>query len=214
MGWLTLFLLGGAAMALLVTLGVRRPLWSLVGAARMLGATGYALQGRPSLQSQPARPDLTGMADDPGLIALRDEMLGHWTAQGAYLIAADAMQRAGEKRAAVQAVLGGLQRYPDSLALWVGLGNVLAAHDGGRLSPPALFAFQRAQRLAPDHPGPPFFLGLAHVRAGDFAAARPLWAHALSLTPPGLSYRKAIAERLALLDAYLAQMRQPASPRP
>lgn len=206
MGWLTLFLLGGATMALLVTLGVERRLWSLAGAALMLGATGYALQGRPGLPSQPARPAVARAADDPGLIALRDRMLGHWTAQGAYLIAADAMERAGEKRAAVQAVLGGLRRYPDNLALWVGLGNVLAAHDGGRVSPPALFAFRQAARLGPEHPGPPFFLGLAYIRAGDFAAARPWWARALALTPTGVSYHRDIAERLQALDAYLAQV--------
>ena len=214
MGWLTLFLLAGAAMALLVALGVSRPLWSLVGAALMLGATGYALQGRPMLASQAARPDLAGAAEDPGVIALRDRMLGRWTAQGAYLIAADAMGRAGEKRAAVQAVLGGLRRYPENLALWVGLGNALARHDGDRLSPPALFAFQQALRLAPRHSGPPFFLGLAHIRAGDFAAARPLWARALALTPAGISYRQDIAQRLAVLDVYLAQTRGTASPRP
>lgn len=205
MGWLTLALLGGAAMALLVVFGVRRPLWSLAGAALMLGATGYALQGRPTLPAQPARPDRTSMGDDPGLINLRERMLGHLTADSAYMIAADAMQRAGEKRAAVQAVLGGLRRYPDSVLLWVGLGNVLAAHDGGRVSPPALFAYSHALRLAPEHPAPPFFLGLAYVRASDFAAARPLWAKAVALSPMGTSYRKDIAARLLLLDAYLAQ---------
>ena len=206
MGWLTLFLLSGAAMALLVALGLRRPLWSLGGAALMLGATGYALQGRPGQPSQPARPDVAAIADDPGLIQLREQMLGRISAQGAYLVAADAMTRSGAKRAAVQVVLSGLRRYPDSLTLWVGLGNALAAHDGGRLSPPALFAFQQAQRLAPDHPAPPFFLGLAYVRANDFAAARPLWARALALTPPGVSFRKDIAARLAVLDAYLTQV--------
>lgn len=209
MGWLTLFLIGGATMALLVTLGVRRSSWSLVGAALLLGAIGYALQGRPGLPSRPAHPDQTQMTDDPGLIALRDQMLGHWTAQGAYLIAADAMQRVGDKRAAVQAVLGGIRRYPDNIALWVGLGNVLVAHDGGRLSPPALFAFQQARRLAPEHPAPPFFLGLAYVRAGNFAAARPLWQRAIALTPPGIGYRKQLIDRLALLDIYLAQMNTP-----
>ena len=205
MGWLTLFLLGGAALAALVVLRVPRALWSLAGAAVMLGATGYALQGSPALPAQPARPDLAAAAvDDPGLIALRDQMLGHWTAQGAYLVAADAMTRAGEKRAAVRAVLGGINRYPDSLLLWVGLGTTLAAHDG-RVSPPSLFAFQRAARLAPTHPAPPFFLGLAYIRAGEFAAARPLWARAVALSPAGTSYRREIAARLQLLDTYLAQ---------
>ena len=79
------------------------------------------------------------------------------------------MRREGEDRLAVQAILGGLRRIPNSLLLWVGLGDALAQHDGGRVSPPALFAFQQARRISPAHPAPPFFLGLAYVRAGDFA---------------------------------------------
>lgn len=208
MGWLTLLLLAGAAFGAMVALGLTRPLWSLAGAALMLGATGYALQGSPAMPAQPARPDVATEAVDPGLIALRDRMLGHWTAQGAYVVAADAMTRAGEKRAAVQAVLGGIRRYPDNLLLWVALGQTLAAHDGGRLSPPSLFAFQQALRLGPQHPAPYFFLGLAQVRGGEFAAARPLWARAVALSPAGASYRGEIAERLALLDVYLAQDRR------
>ena len=207
MGWLTLLALGAAAMASLVALGVRRPLWSLLGAALMLGAAGYALQGRPALPGQPARPAFATRADDPALIALRTRMLDQLSAQGAYVVAADAMTRAGEPRAAVQVVLGGIRRYPDNVLLWVALGNVLSAHDGGRVSPPALFAFQQATRLAPRHPAAPFFQGLAYVRAGDFAAALPLWRRALALTPPGVSYRDDISRRLVLLEVYLAQAR-------
>ncbi len=216
MGYLTLLLLGGIAMAMLVLLGVRRPLWSLVGAALMLGATGYALQGRPFLPAQPARPEANTSPVDPAFIDLRDRMLGRYTAQGAYLIAADAMERSGDKGLAVQALLGGIRRYPDTLMLWVALGDALARHDGDRVSPPALFAFQHAARLAPDHPAPPFFLGVARIRAGEFAAARPLWARALALSPPAASYHRDIAVRLAVLDRYLAAAGQggPASGEP
>lgn len=205
MGWLTLFLLVGTALAGMIVLGLRRPLWSLAGAALMLGATGYALQGSPTVPGQAARPDLATEPVDPGLIALRDRMLGHWTAQGAYVVAADGLTRAGYRREAVQAVLAGIRHYPDSLLLWVALGNTLAAHDGGRVSPPALFAFRQAFRLGPQNPAPSFFLGLAYIRSGEFAAARPQWARAIALSPTGASYRTDIAERLALLDAYLAQ---------
>ncbi|MDB5695371.1 MAG: hypothetical protein JWN21_914 [Sphingomonas bacterium] len=207
MGWLTLLALAAAAMLALVALGVRRPLWSLAGAGLMLGATGYALQGRPALPAQPARGVAAIAGDDPALLSLRDQMLGRNNTAAAYMIAADAMQRSGEKRAAVQAVLGGLRRYRESLLLWVGLGNVLTAHDG-KLSAPALFAFDQAARLAPSHPAPPFWRGLAHIRAGEFAAARPFWARALALTPEGVTYRREIAQRLAVLDAYLAEVEE------
>ena len=204
MGWLTLLLLGAAAFGALALLGLARPLWSMAGAALMLGATGYALQGSPALPGQAARPVAAAAAVDPGLIALRDEMLGHWTAQGAYVVAADGLTRAGARRESVQVVLAGIRKFPDSVLLWVALGNTLAAHDGGRVSPPALFAFQQAIRLAPEHPAALFFLGVAQVRGGDFRAARTSWARAVALTPGDAPYRGEIVRRLALLEGYLA----------
>lgn len=211
MGWLALLLLGLAAMAAMAVLGTARRLWSLVGAALMLGAAGYALQGSPGLPASPARPAATDQEVDPNIITLREQMLGRFYSDTAYLVAADAMTRVGDKRAAVQVILGGLRAQPRSLALWTGLGTAYAAHDRDTVSPPAMFAFQQAMRLAPEHPAPPFFLGLAHVRAGDFRAARPWWARALALSPQtGASYRREIAVRLALLDRYLAQSAAPA----
>ena len=133
-------------------------------------------------------------------------MVGRYRADTAYLVAADAMTRIGNPGYAVNVVLGGISKYPDSLALWTGLGMSLATHDGSQVSPAALFAFQQAARLNPKHVAPPFFLGLAYVRAGNFAAARPYWARALALTPAGVSYRPAIAARLTLLDRFLAEM--------
>ena len=47
MGWLVLFLLVGASLALLWLLGVRGGLLTASAAALLLGASGYALQGRP-----------------------------------------------------------------------------------------------------------------------------------------------------------------------
>ena len=208
MGWVTLLLIAGVAMAAMVVLGLRKPLWSLAGAALMLGATGYALQGSPGVAGQPAQPELAAEPTDPAILALRDQMLGRWGKDTGYVAAADGLTRAGAKREAVQYVLGGLSHYPNSLLLWTSLGNTLAGHDGGRVSPPALFAFQQAFRLGPRSPAPPFFLGLAYIRGGDFAAARPLWARALAVTPADAPYRGEIAERLRLLDGFMAQGRQ------
>ena len=54
MGWLALLLIGAGSFALLVALRVDRLLWSFAGAALMLGATGYALQGSPTLPGKAA----------------------------------------------------------------------------------------------------------------------------------------------------------------
>ncbi|WP_380787336.1 tetratricopeptide repeat protein [Sphingomonas sp. R86521] len=204
MGWISLAIIGVAAFAMLAWLKVDRLLWTMVAAALMLGAAGYALQGSPSLPAHPVVTALAPTPDDGELTDLRDRMLERYTGQAAYLVAADAMTRLGDRRAAVQVLLGGIRIAPNSLVLWTGLGEALAAHDGNQVSPAALFAFQQAMRLAPRHPAPPFFLGLAYVRAGNLEAAQPYWARALALTPPGISYRKDIAIRVALLDRVLA----------
>jgi len=203
MGWVWLLLLGAGAMGALVLLGVPRLLRSFVGAALMLGAAGYALQGRPGLPASPAVSARAAVEDDSGLVALREAMWGRFTGDGQWLVAADAMARAGENRSAIRVVLSGIRATPDSALLWTGLGTALARHDGA-VSPPARFAFRRAMRLAPGHPGPPFFLGLALVREGDLAGARTMWARALARVPPQAGYRAEIAGRLALLDRLLA----------
>lgn len=200
--WLLALIVG--AMVLLIALRLKRPLWSFAAAALMLGATGYAFQGSPNEPARPARPVKAELADDPTLTQLRDSMLGRYTLDAAYLTAADAMTRTGDRRAAVQVLLGGLNRIPRSLALWTALGTAYAAHDG-QLSPPARFAFEQAIRLAPNHPAPPFFLGLALIRANDFTGARSQWARAVALSPEGASYRREIQLRLALLDTLLAE---------
>lgn len=204
MGWVWLLVIGVGAAGALALLRVGRALWTLVGAALMLGATGYALQGRPDLPGSPAEAGTARIAIDPGLIELRGAMIGNFTAETPYLAASDAMIRSGSPDAAAAVMLGGIRKMPKDMVLWTGLGDVLAQHDGGVVSPASLFAFRRAMALAPKHPAPPFFLGLAYVRAGEFAEARPYWARALDLTPDDASYRPEIAVRLMLLDRFLA----------
>lgn len=203
MGWASLAIIALAAFAVLWLADIGRRLW-MAAAALMLGAIGYALQGRPSLAAHPVSPNADPVAVDPGAIALRDAMVGRFAGDTAYLVAADSMRRIGDRGAAVQVILGGIRAVPESLPLWTGLGDALSEHDGGQVSPASLFAFQQAMRLSPRHPAPFFFLGMAYIRAGDFAAARPFWVRALALTPPAAPYRKEIALRLALLDQFLA----------
>ena len=206
MGFVWLFLIGGAVVALLWRIGLPRLVWSMTGAAVMLGATGYALQGHPLLGGAPREADERPIAVEQGLVELRGDLFGRYTRDGSYLIAADALTRSGDTDSAAQVVLGGIRNDPTSAMLWTALGDTLARHDGDQISPPALFAFQQAMRLAPKHPGPPFFLGLAYVRAQKLEEAAPYWHRALALCPPGASYRVPIAQRVMLLDIYLRQI--------
>ncbi len=208
MGWIMLAIIGGAAAVLLWRLGVPRILWTTAAAALMLGAVGYTLQGSPNRAASPAKPKIDSAELAADVQALRGAMFSRFTADAAYQTAADAMIRAGEKGSAVKVTLGGIDHYPRSIQLWTQLGSVLVTHDGDNMSPAALFAFRRAIQLNPRHPGPPFFLGLGYVQSGRLAEARPWWARALALTPANASYRGEIAERLMLLDQFLAMAAQ------
>ena len=210
MGWLMLALIAVTTSALLAVLRVPRLLWSLVASFLMLGAAGYAYQQEATLPGQPVSAQKIKLPVDPTYKELRDTFFGRFGSESLYFGISDRVLADGDTQFAAAVVTGGINYAPKNAALWTELGNVVALHDHGLVSPASLFAYEQAMRIAPVHPGPPFFLGLAYVRAGQMAAARPYWARALALTPANASYRGEIAERLALLDSYLAQDAAPA----
>lgn len=212
MGWIILAGIGVAVMALLWVLGLPRSLWSFAGAALMLGAAGYALQGRPELSGAPVEASKKMREDDPVLRNLRSAMFGRFTQIDAFFFAADAMTRSGEPDKAAKLMLGSVRQSPGDAALWTWLGMTLSEADGSTISPASAVAFRRALALAPAHPGPPFFYGMAQVRAGNFTAARPLWQRALRVTPANAPYRQDIAMRLALLERFLVLQAQGEAP--
>jgi cytochrome c-type biogenesis protein CcmH/NrfG len=203
-GWVVLAAIGVGCLALLAALRLPRGLWALAGTAVMLGAAGYAWQGRPDLAGHPVVAETKAVEIDEGLTEIRRAMFGRFDSGDAYFMMADAMTRAGSPKAAAQAMLGGVRKAPRDAALWTGLGIKLAEQDNNLITPASQYAFERAERLAPRHPGPPFFHGIALIRANEFAAARPYWARAVALTPETASYREALAERLMVLDRLLA----------
>jgi len=208
MGWGMLAAVMLVSAAVLWRLGLPRLLWTTAGTALLLGGAGYAMQGRPMLGASPAKPVEDKVDIAPDILALRGKMFSSYTSDSAYQMAADAMIRVGDPGKAVKVTLGGIDRNPRSVQLWTELGSVLVTHDGGSVSPSALFAFRHAMQLSPQHPGPPFFLGLGYAQGGQLQQARFWWARALALTPKTLSYRADIAERLALLDQVIAMARQ------
>lgn len=186
---------------------LRRATLQLTAAALMLGAAGYALQGRPSLPSSP-REAGRGAAPLP-LTVPREAMLGQFTASARWLSMSDALARRGNKDDAVGVIQAGLKANPRDMALWVGLGNALVDH-AGMVTPAARLAYARAREFGPKHPAPLFFEGLALARSGEREPALELWNRALALTPPGTSYRPMIEQGVAALQGRAPQ--QP--PRP
>lgn len=204
MGWLILLGIALGAGLLLWLTGFPRTLWTVAATALTLGAAGYAWQGSPGLAGHPVSAVQKGGEIDPEVIAIRDAMFGRFNFTWGSFMRADAMTRAGAPDTAVRAMILTTRQAPGDAGGWMWLGIKLAENDGNQVSPAAKFAFERALQLAPQHPGPPFFYGLALIREGKFAEARPFWAKAVERTPEKASYRERLVVRLFLLDQFLA----------
>ena len=211
MGWLWLALIAAVTLAALWRLGVARDYGWMVGSALMLGAAGYAWQQHAGLPGHPVSFDAEKIEIDPGLVAFRSAIM---PGNEAIFAAADEQLREGDTTAASGFVSDAIAKRPGDAGLWAGLGSIIAAHDGGQLSPAALFAFRKAVALDPQAPGPPFLLGLAYLQSGQLAETKVAWLSALSLAPRAAPYRVEIAERLVMIDQFMAMQAGQQAPAP
>ncbi len=195
----------GLIAVLLITVGVG--LWrfakmprvalEMTGAALFLGIAGYAWQGNPMQPGNPVESAASKPPPEEISAALRKATLAKFGAEGEILAYADAYIKSGHSQAAVSAVRAGLLKSPNNPDLWVGLGNALVVHSDGQMSPAAQFAFEKAATLSPNHPGPPFFLGLGLAQAGKMDDAGQVWRGLLSRAPDGAPWKADLEARLA-----------------
>lgn len=204
--WLWLLLAVVATLGLMLWRG-RIPAASrpLAAAAIMLGLAGYALQGSPALSGKPVV-----IADEPDgfgdrLTDPRQGMSNRFGPAAMWLGMSDGLARAGKTEMAARTLEKGLEKYPDNVDLWVGLGNALVAHGGGAMSPAAALAFDEAARYDPTHPAPPFFAGLALAQGGDLAGAQMVWGQLLERSPADAPWRPDLEQRLAQLRSALGE---------
>jgi len=168
--------------------------WS--GAALFVGLAGYAWQGSPVLEGEPAENRRDRSPE--GSIEVNDALLDNRNASSERWIKfAGALNRFGNHMNAAHAIQNGIDNDPDNPDLWVALGNALLLHGDGQMNPAAQLAFERAAQLAPGHPGPPFFLGLALAQAGRLDDAEATWRALLERTAPDAPYRADLESRLA-----------------
>jgi cytochrome c-type biogenesis protein CcmH len=172
----------------------------LLGAALFLAVAGYAWQGSPSLPGKPTPPPEDAHVPDSDFAKERTKLLGRFGADADILGAADAFHRQGLNLYAIGLIKGALERHPNSADLWVGLGNAMVVHGAGMMSPAAQLAFERAATIAPDHPGPPFFMGLAYAQAGQLDRAQAVWQALLERSPKDAPWRAEVEQRLAELQ--------------
>ena len=186
LGVVVLLLAGGLWLA-----GLRGPVLTMTAAAMTFGCAGYALQGSPNLPSAP-RKNAERPAPMP-LTGARQALLGQFDASDNWLNIADSLSARGKPGDAARLLAKQVERHPGDFKLWIGLGNALADH-AQTLSPAARLAYRRAAELAPGHPAPAFFLGLAEARSGRPDEARRIWSQILQAAPEEASWRPLIEQ--------------------
>ena len=180
-----------ATLGLLWLLRLRGAVFTLAAAALMIGAAGYALQGRPTLGGSPnfaadRRPPVP-------LTAARKALIGQFDAADMWMTISEGYASRGQTKDAVGVMNSAIRARPTDFAMWVGLGNALSDH-ARTLTPGAQFAFARAAELAPGHPAPPFFLGLAEARSGQLERALTRWRAILANAPADASWRPLVED--------------------
>jgi cytochrome c-type biogenesis protein CcmH len=195
MGWLILVAVFAASVAALWRLGVRQGLLTAAAAGLMLGAAGYALQGRPDLRGAPARG--SERHDIFPLTEARHAFFGNFSSAEPWLRMSEALARDGKSEEAVGILRNAVGRYPGDAQLWIGLGNALVDHGRG-LTPPAELAYRRASELN-SGPAADFFYGLAMARSGRRNEAVAIWRDILDRTPKDVSWRPLVEQGVAAL---------------
>lgn len=177
----------------------------LAGAALLFGLGGYALQGKPGLRGSPAS-DRSVAALPPVIpIEIASEFYGRFNAAYFWIVIANGYAERGDSSSAVAILRSGLRAQPRDSELWIALGNALVSHGGGRPSPASELAFARAARLAPRHPGPPFFYGLALLGQGQPGRALALWREAAMRGPADASWQPNLRARIAMIERLSGQ---------
>jgi cytochrome c-type biogenesis protein CcmH len=201
MAWLFALIFALVALSLLWRFGkLPRSGLELAVAAALIGIAGYVWQGSPTQAGAPVEAKDKGFV--PPDVALRASRAATGNNYGdAAKVAefADTLDRMGLTREAVIAVKTAMRKDPNNVELWVALGNTLVAHGGGTLSPAAEFAFQRGAQLSPEHPGPPFFMGLALANSGRTEDAGQVWRGLLARTPREAPWRTDLEGRLTAI---------------
>jgi cytochrome c-type biogenesis protein CcmH len=196
----------GWILMLVLALATGAGLWRFVrrdkgavqflGAALLLALAGYAWQGRPALEGRPKPPPERQQIPDSAFAETREDMLGRFDRAWYWLNMSEGFARRGDTQGAAQVISAGLRDSPNDPDLWAGLGSALVTHADGMMTPAAELAFRRAQAIAPEHPAPRFYYGLALAQGGQFDQAEQIWRELLSQAPPDAEYRRIIEERL------------------
>jgi cytochrome c-type biogenesis protein CcmH/NrfG len=196
-GWISLALLGAVTLGALRLMGLRGSMLQLAAAALLFGAAGYALQGRPNLAG--STRDVATTRPPLPLTGARRALMGQFNDADRWITIAEGYASRGDTRSAAGVLGSAVREHPTDAFLWTGYGNALFDH-AGTLTPAAQFAYARALELAPNHPAPHFFYGLALARSGDRDGALAQWKPILASAPADASWRPLVVNGIAMLE--------------
>lgn len=171
----------------------------------ILGLGGYALRGAPEASGTQARhsmPDTLGAR--AAAAQARTRLLKDPADIPAWIALSVALGSTGKTEQAAEGLTRALAAMPDQPDLWVALGESLVAHNKGLVSPAARLAFDRASRIAPDHPAPRYYLGLAWLQAGKPDQALETWQALLASTPADAPWRDNIVRKVKAAQTMIA----------
>lgn len=208
MGWLILLLLAAAAFAAIWRFArLDRAGAQLLASALLLACAGYAWQGSPGRSGSPRVAAERPPVPETAFGTLRRDMFGQFDTADRWLSIAEGRLRRGDTREAAGVIRSAIRAHPENSILWTGYGDALVLHGGGVLSPAADLAFRRAIGLAPRHPGPRIFYGIALAQNGRFEEAERLWRQALALSPADAPWREGLQRQIEMVAQARAAQR-------
>ncbi|WP_395611469.1 tetratricopeptide repeat protein [Allosphingosinicella sp.] len=207
MGWLPVILLVLAIVAALYPFFRKdKGAFQFLAAALLLALAGYSWQGKPGQAGSPKAAEAPREVGDDDFAILHPDLLGRFDRAYAWMQLADADRREGNPLGSAQILESAVRANPRSYALWTAYAYALVAvstgpeSPTGMMSPASQLAFERAYQLAPNHPAPMFFYGLALARSGNWDQAEQVWRQQLqNLGSEYPNYRAAVEERLAAI---------------
>jgi cytochrome c-type biogenesis protein CcmH/NrfG len=197
MGILVLLVLAAAAIAAIWRFaGLDRSGVQFLASAILLACAGYAWQGSPGLAGSPRGAAERPSVPETAFATLRKDMFGRFDNADRWLTMSERYLARGDTRQAAGLIRSAIRAHPANAILWTGYGDVLVLHGDGVLSPAADLAFRRAVSLAPKHPGPRIFHGIALAQNGRFDEAELRWRQALALSPAGAPWREGLESQI------------------
>lgn len=170
-----------------------------------LGAPGLESRPAPRMTQAPAPEADTEAAEGPSMPVLVNQLAERMArspdnAEGWMLLGRSALA-IGRPAQAARAFEKAADFDPDDPEAAIALGEALVQVAEGRVTPAAILAFSRASRLAPEHPAPRYYAGLARRQQGNLDEALAIWRSLLDAAPQDAPWRENVAVQVARAEA-------------